>query len=147
MPDDLRLNTKGTVILGATASDPHVVPIFLAKLMLEGDGYQVRNLRCFNSADDFARAASCESDLKAVVIANNNGAASEDLADLRAAFDRRGVTAPVILGGHYWVGVTDSTGAQATLAAQGVTHFCNDMKQLLPLLTDLEEVPACTPLA
>lgn len=147
MPDDLRLNTKGTIILGATASDPHVVPIFLAKMILEADGYTVRNLRACNTVQDFARAAGSARDTVALIIANNNGAAAEDLAGLDAALACQGVHVPVILGGHYWVGLTPAAGVEDDLHARGVTHFCTDMAQMLPLLAQLREVPECSRLA
>lgn len=50
-------NTRGTVVIGSTESDAHVVPIFLLSLELENRGYRVENLRCFNSAQSFAEAA------------------------------------------------------------------------------------------
>jgi len=138
-------NTKGTVVLGSTSSDPHVVPLFLAKLMLEENGYQVVNLRCFNSPENFVSTAQSLSDIRAIVISNNNGAACEDLEGLSMALDQSQTKVPVILGGRAWLHFTPEI--ERTLQDLGITHICKDFDALLQTLDAMERIEPCRTLA
>ena len=136
-------NTKGTVVLGTTSSDPHVVPLFLAKLMLEENGYDVVNLRCFNTPDKFVSAAQDVADIRAIVISCNNGAACEDLDGLRAALDSCERPIPVLLGGRAWLAFTPAI--ERALQDHGITHICSDFDALLTTLDTIEgDVPCLT---
>lgn len=129
------LNTRGTIVLGGTESDAHVVPLYLIALELESRGYVVRNLRGFNSAAAFAAAVG-ETQAKALVISNNNGAAYDDLLGLPEALAglKRAADFPVVVGGHYHVGVGDPKAAQEALSRLGVTHFISSIDGLMRFL-------------
>jgi methylmalonyl-CoA mutase cobalamin-binding subunit len=126
------VNTRGTIVIGSTESDAHVVPIYLISLELENQGFVVENLRCFNSAAAFADAAR-RVKARAVVISNQNGQAYDDLAGLPEALGADN-DIPVVLGGHYHVGVGDPAAAEAALATLGVTHFISSIEGLLEFL-------------
>ncbi len=130
------LNTRGAVVIGGTESDAHVVPLYLIALELENRGFVVRNLRCFNSVAAFAEAVR-ETEAKALVISNNNGAAYDDLAGLAEALDKAlggACGIPVAVGGHYYVGVGDPAPAQEALRTRGVTHFLSSIDGLVKFL-------------
>jgi methylmalonyl-CoA mutase cobalamin-binding subunit len=138
-------NTKGIVVLGSTSSDPHVVPLFLAKLMLEENGYQVVNLRCFNAPETFVTTAQDHEDIRAIVISNNNGAACEDLEGLSTALGRSKTRIPVILGGRAWLEFTPEI--ERTLHDHGITHICKDFDALLHTLETMKGTVPCHTLA
>ena len=125
-------NSRGTIVIGATRSDAHVVPVHLISLMLEENGYEVVNLSCCNPT-----AAFFDPDLptppRAVVIANQNGQALDDLRELATS---KG-PAPVILGGHYHVGCAADPEVDAALRAAGVDHFARTPEELLGILGGL----------
>ena len=122
-------NSRGTIVIGSTSSDPHVVPLYLLKLCLEERGWQVQNLRCFNSPERFVRAAEAGGDTRAIVISNNNGAACEDLADLPQVLGKTGCTVPVLLGGRAWITFTPEIGDD--LRRLGITRHCATFEALL----------------
>lgn len=131
---NLKANTRGTIVIGSTASDAHVVPIFLISVELERLGFRIENLRGFNSAAAFAEAVR-RVDARALVISNNNGQAFDDLAGLPEALD--GSPVPVLLGGHFHVGVGDQTEAREKLKSRGVTQFVTSIEGLVSSLEAL----------
>lgn len=134
-------NTKGTIVLGSTSSDPHVVPLFLVKLLLEENGYRVVNLRCSNTPEAFVAAAGAQADIRAIVISNNNGAACEDLEGLSDALAQGQARVPVILGGRAWVHF--SKALEDTLHGHGITHICTDFDALMRVLDGIERDTPC----
>jgi methylmalonyl-CoA mutase cobalamin-binding subunit len=127
-------NLRGTIIIGGTESDAHVVSIYLSALSLEQNGFQVENIRGFNSVADFAERArsTCA---KAIVISNQNGSAYDDLIGLSDGLGA-GSEIPVILGGHYFVGVGDPAIHEERLRSVGVTHFCSTIDELINYLLE-----------
>ncbi len=127
-------NHRGSIVIGSTESDAHVVSIYLIALNMEQNGFQVENMRCFNSAEAFADRAR-QTNARAIVISNQNGSAYDDLVGLADALGDTGI--PVILGGHYYVGVGDPTEHEARLREVGVTHFTSSIEELMVLLETL----------
>jgi methylmalonyl-CoA mutase cobalamin-binding subunit len=133
-------NSLGTIVIGSTSSDPHVVPLYLLKLCLEERGWQVLNLRCFNSAEQFVRMAEADRDTRAIVISNNNGAACEDLADLPQVLEESGCKVPVLLGGRAWITFTPEIGED--LRRLGISRHCATFEALL---AELDAITAGAP--
>jgi methylmalonyl-CoA mutase cobalamin-binding subunit len=127
-------NSRGAVVIGATRSDAHVVSVYLVSLMLEERGFEVVNLSCCNPSRAFFDL-DLPTPPRAVVIANQNGQALDDLADLAAARGR--ATVPVILGGHYQVGCVKDPAVDDALRAAGVDHFVSTPDELMTLLEAL----------
>lgn len=127
---------RGTVVIGGTESDAHVVSIYLLSLILESNGFQVENMRCFNTASDFVERAM-QTNAQTIVISNQNGQAYDDLIELPDAM-KKGCDATVILGGHYYVGVGEKEQHEARLRNVGVNRFAYTMDELLGQLKDLE---------
>lgn len=125
---------RGTVVIGGTESDAHVVSIYLIALALEQNGFQVENIRSFNSVTDFVERAR-NTGAVAIVISNQNGSAYDDLIGLADALGP-GSEIPVILGGHYFVGVGDPAIHQERLRSVGVTHFCATIDELVNYLLE-----------
>ena len=130
---------KGTVIIGGTESDTHVVSLYLAAIMLEEYGYQVINRTCQNPAVDLMADAGEEVEVLAYVICNQNGHALEDLRDLRLY---KSGSAPVILGGHYTLGCHNKPAQQSQLRAVGVELFVESLTDLIPLLDQIAAAKA-----
>ncbi|WP_095144254.1 MULTISPECIES: cobalamin B12-binding domain-containing protein [unclassified Pseudomonas] len=126
------LNHRGTIVIGGTESDAHVVSIYLIALSLEQNGFRVENMRGFNSVADFVERAR-STNAKAIVISNQNGSAYDDLIGLSDALGADSEI-PVILGGHYFVGVGDSTIHEERLRSVGVTHVCSTIDSLIDYL-------------
>lgn len=127
-------NTRGTVVIGATASDAHVVSLFLATLMMQDEGYDVFNRGCQNTTTELFEALPDDDRPLCYIIVNQNGHAISDLRDMPAARRRAAVDAPIALAGHYVVGASDDEVQRATLADLGVDVFLNQMSDLLPFL-------------
>ena len=125
---------KGTVIIGGTESDTHVVSIYLAAFMLEEYGYHVINRSCQNATADLMAAAEEGEDILAYVVCNQNGHALEDLRDLRLC---KPASTPVILGGHYTIGCHKKLTQQCHLRAVGVDMFVETLSELIPLLNQI----------
>ena len=130
---------KGTVIIGGTESDTHVVSLYLAAIMLEEYGYQVINRTCQNPAADLMADAGKGVEVLAYVICNQNGHALEDLRDLRLY---KSGSAPVILGGHYTLGCHNKPAQQSQLRAVGVDLFVESLTDLIPLLDQIAAAKA-----
>lgn len=124
-------NTKGTVIIGGTRSDAHVVSIYIATMMLEESGYDVVNLSCQNETPSFFSPDLMARDLIACIICNQNGHAIDDLRDL-PHYKPEGV--PVALAGHYTLGAQDHDEQKHVLKKLGVDCFLDTLDQLLPML-------------
>lgn len=129
-------NHRGTIVLGSTESDAHVVSIYLIALTLEQNGFRVENLRCFNTVASFAEHAKGPN-TRALVISNQNGAAYDDLQGLSAALGADN-TVPVILGGHYYVGVGDKAVHEERMRSVGVTHFISTIDGLVDFLIEAQ---------
>jgi methylmalonyl-CoA mutase cobalamin-binding subunit len=127
-------NTKGTIILGGTESDAHVVSLYLATFMLEELGYSVVNRGCLNSTSDLMAPPHPDDAVLAYVICNQNGHALEDL---RGISTHKRNTAPVILGGHYTLGCHDKKEQQRELSKCGVDYFVETLGELPVLLESL----------
>lgn len=130
-------NYRGTVVIGGTESDAHVVSIYLIALSLELKGFQVENMRCFNKVQDFAERAR-NTNANAIVISNQNGQAYDDLMGLSDALGSDCAT-PVILGGHYYVGVGDKTIHEERLRGIGVTRFAYSIEDLVDYLMEITQ--------
>lgn len=125
---------RGTIVIGGTESDAHVVSIYLIALSLEQNGFRVENIRTFNSVADFVDRARSTS-AKAIVISNQNGSAYDDLIGLSDALGPYRQI-PVVLGGHYFVGVGDPAIHEKRLRSVGVTHFCSTIDGLVEFLQE-----------
>ncbi len=129
-------NQKGTIVIGATESDAHVVSLYLAKFMLEENGYVVVNRTCQNPTAELLAAAPDNEDVLAYVICNQNGHAAEDLKSLP---NYKWPNIPVILGGHYCLGCHDIQAQKFKLSQIGVDFFADSLDDLLPMLKHIEE--------
>ena len=99
-----RDSRRGTIVLGVTVSDAHVVANHLIAMYLWRQGFEVVNLGACTPTKEFMETASRVSDLTAVLIGSLNGHAREDLADLPQWRAHYGITAPVVVGGNLSVG-------------------------------------------
>jgi methylmalonyl-CoA mutase cobalamin-binding subunit len=131
--------SKGTVIIGGTESDTHVVSLYLAAIMLEEHGYRVINRTCQNPTADLMADAGEEVEVLAYVVCNQNGHALEDLRDLRLFKSR---ATPIILGGHYTLGCHNKLAQQSELRAVGVDLFVESLGDLIPLLDQIAAAKA-----
>lgn len=130
---------KGTVIMGGTESDTHVVSLYLAALMLEEYGYRVINRTCQNPAVDLMADPGKGVEVLAYVVCNQNGHALEDLRDLRLY---KSGSAPVVLGGHYTLGCHNKPAQQSQLQDVGVDLFVESLTDLIPLLDQIAAAKA-----
>lgn len=130
--------TKGTVIIGGTKSDAHVVSIHLVALLLRENGYEVVNRSCMNETEALLDISNIFDDPLAIIIVNQNGQAIDDLKTLSESKENNGVQAPIILGGHYWVGCHDRAKFDQILIAEGIDYCLTEIDDLLPLLEILE---------
>jgi methylmalonyl-CoA mutase cobalamin-binding subunit len=129
-------NEKGTIIIGATESDTHVVSLYLAAFMLEKNGYAVINRVCQNPVAELLAPAPDNEEVLAYIICNQNGHAAEDLKDL---LHYKSPNSPVILGGHYCLGCHDMQAQERALSRFGVDFFADSLDDLLPMLERIEE--------
>ncbi len=127
-------NSKGTVILGGTESDSHVVSIFLCALMLEEEGYDVVNLGCMCPAAELFGNHGIDGLIVAHVVCNQNGHALEDL---RLAMTAKRTDAPIILGGHYTLGCHDKAAQQRQLRQCGIDLFVESLDALVGVLNGI----------
>jgi hypothetical protein len=125
---------KGTVILGGTESDTHVVSLYLAARLLSEHGYFVINRTCQNTTADLMAPPDEKMEVIAYVIANQNGHALEDLRDLLLY---RPISVPIILGGHYTLGCHNKQSQQSKLRAIGISHFADRLSDLIPILKQI----------
>lgn len=125
---------KGTVILGGTESDTHVVSLYLAARLLTEHGYFVINRACQNPTADLMAPADEPLEVLAYVICNQNGHAHEDLRDLLLYRPR---AVPIILGGHYTLGCHNKESQQSQLRAMGISHFADHLGDLVPMLSQI----------
>jgi len=135
----MKTQDKGTVIIGGTESDTHVVSLYLAAIMLEEYGYRVINRTCQNPAADLMADAGEGVEILAYVVCNQNGHALEDLRDLRLY---KSGSAPVILGGHYTLGCHNKPEQQSQLRDVGVDLFVESLTDLIPLLDQIAAAKA-----
>jgi methylmalonyl-CoA mutase cobalamin-binding subunit len=127
-----RKGNKGTVIVGGTESDTHVVSLYVASIMLEEAGYRVINRACQNPvAELMAEPPPGGGPVLAYVVCNQNGHALEDLRALRQF---KSAATPVILGGHYTLGCHDKHAQQGRLRELGVDYFVETLEEVLPML-------------
>lgn len=126
---------KGTVVLGVTASDSHVVANHLIAIFLRAQGFQVINLGPCTPTEEFMRTASETPDLAAVLIGSLNGHAVEDLSDLPHWRAVHKVRAPVIVGGNLSVGALKSGDAVRALLGLGIDAVADHPRQLVAKLT------------
>lgn len=98
---------RGRVLLAVPESDCHVVACKLLQLYLEHSGYEVLNLGVTTPSAEIAAAAEQYAPI-AILLSSQNGHALIDLQTLGGELKRRGITAPVYLGGNLTVGCQDS---------------------------------------
>ena len=125
---------KGTVIIGGTESDTHVVSLYLAALLLAEHGYHVINRTCQNTTVDLMAPPSERLEVLAYVICNQNGHALEDLRDLAL---HQPNSVPVILGGHYTLGCHNKLSQENQLKALGISFFADSLDDLITLLSQI----------
>jgi len=125
-----RKGSKGTVIVGGTESDTHVVSLYVVSIMLQDAGYRVINRACQNPVAELMAEPPGGGPVLAYVICNQNGHSLEDLRTLRQFKS----AAPVILGGHYTLGCHDKLVQQGRLREVGVDHFPETLEELIPIL-------------
>jgi methylaspartate mutase sigma subunit len=128
---------RGTVVLGVTASDSHVVANHMISIYLRGQGFHVVNLGPCTPTEEFMRVAATAPDLVAVLIGSLNGHALDDLADLprwRADYQ---IHAPIIVGGNLSVGALKSENVAGKLMALGVDAVIEHPRQILTTLLHL----------
>jgi methylmalonyl-CoA mutase cobalamin-binding subunit len=126
-----RKGNKGTVIVGGTESDTHVVSLYVASIMLEEAGYRVVNRACQNPVAELMAEPPGGGPVLAYVVCNQNGHALEDLRALRQF---KSAATPVILGGHYTLGCHDKHAQQGRLRELGVDYFVETLEEVLPML-------------
>ena len=126
-----RKGNKGTVIVGGTESDTHVVSLYVASIMLEEAGYRVINRACQNPVAELMAEPPGGGPVLAYMVCNQNGHALEDLRTLRQF---KPAATPVILGGHYTLGCHDKDAQQGRLREAGVDHFVETLEEVLPML-------------
>jgi hypothetical protein len=124
---------KGTVVVGGTESDAHVVSLYLASIMLEESGYKVINRACRNPVAELMAEPPGDGSVLAYVVCNQNGHALEDLRGLNL-FKR---AVPVILGGHYTLGCHNKRAQESELRQLGVDFFVETLEELIPLLEEI----------
>jgi methylaspartate mutase sigma subunit len=120
----------GTVVLGVTASDAHVVANHLIAMFLRRQGFEVINLGACTPTEDFMQAAGQAHGLVAVLIGSLNGHALDDLADLPKLKQQYDVTAPILVGGNLSVGAIKNDQTTQALHALGVDMVLQHPRQL-----------------
>ncbi|WP_054934253.1 cobalamin-dependent protein [Paraburkholderia caribensis] len=133
--------SRGTIVLGVTASDAHVVGNHLIAMYLRRQRFHVVNLGACTPTEEFMRAASQADNLVAVLIGSLNGHALEDLADLPRLREQYGVTAPIIVGGNLSVGAIKSDDTIARLHALGADGILSHPRQILDAIGSLDAPP------
>jgi methylmalonyl-CoA mutase cobalamin-binding subunit len=129
-----RRGSKGTVIVGGTESDTHVVSLYVASIMLEEAGYRVVNRACQNPVAELMAAPPGGGPVLAYVVCNQNGHALEDLRDLRQF---KPAATAVILGGHYTLGCHDKEAQQGRLREAGVDYLVETLEEVIPMLEQI----------
>ena len=90
--------SKGTVVMGTTASELHVLPLMIAADLIRCEGFEVLDLGCRLPADSFAATVAKQQRLVAVAVsATTPGQVGEIQATIHAL--RNSVDAPIFLGG------------------------------------------------
>jgi methylmalonyl-CoA mutase cobalamin-binding subunit len=130
----MKQHPKGTIIMGGTESDTHVVSLYVAALMLQEAGYRVINRACQNPVAELMAEPPGGGPVLAYVVCNQNGHALEDLRNLRQF---KPAATPVILGGHYTLGCHDKPVQQGRLREVGVDHFVESLEELIPMLDQI----------
>lgn len=128
-----RKRSYGTVVLGGTESDVHVVSLYLVSIMLAEAGYRVVNRACQNPVGELMAEPPGEPVL-AYLVCNQNGHALEDLRALR---EFKSAATPVILGGHYTLGCHDKQAQQDRLRELGVDYFAETLEEVIPMLEQI----------
>jgi methylaspartate mutase sigma subunit len=129
--------SRGTVILGVTGSDTHVVANHLIAHMLRENGYKVVNLGACTPLQDFMEAHAQNPDALAIVIGSLNGHAKDDLRGLLETKEQYGIRCPVILGGNLSVGSKKELGLEEYFKKLGVDLVLNRPELLAQQLLSL----------
>ena len=127
-------NSKGCIVIGATESDPHVVSLFLARVCLEEEGYNVIYRGCQSSVDELITDDDRNEDLVCYIIVNQNGHALSDLRKLRQRKDELSVSVPICLAGHYTVPSACIDEVRNSLRIAGIDLFIESFEDLLPTI-------------
>jgi methylmalonyl-CoA mutase cobalamin-binding subunit len=129
-----RKGSHGTVVLGGTESDVHVVSLYLVSIMLAEAGYRVVNRACQNPVAELMAQVPGGGPVLAYLVCNQNGHALEDLRALR---EHKSQASPVILGGHYTLGCHDKPEQQSRLREVGVDYFAETLEEVIPMLEQI----------
>lgn len=90
--------SKGTVVIGTTASERHTLPVMIAADLIRSEGFDVLDLGSSLPADSLAEIVAAQERLVAVAIsATSPGQADEISATIAAV--RSQVEVPILLGG------------------------------------------------
>jgi excisionase family DNA binding protein len=90
--------SKGTVVIGTTATDLHTLPVMIAADLIRSEGFEVLDLGSNLPADTFAEIVAEQQRLVAVGISVTTTGQAEEIAATIAALRGR-VDVPILLGG------------------------------------------------
>jgi methylmalonyl-CoA mutase cobalamin-binding subunit len=132
-----KTNSKGSIIIGATESDPHVVSLFLARVYLEEEGYDVIYRGCQSSVDELITDVDRDLDLICYIFVNQNGHAVSDLRNLRKRKDELAVSVPICLAGHYTVPTACIDEVRKSLRHAGIDLFIESFEELISTIEQI----------
>ncbi len=128
-----RGRTRGTVVLGTVAGDPHALPGAMLADRLRGIGFEPLDLGADAPPEAFVETARAADRLVAVLVGATTRGHERVLRSTLGALRRSEVASPVFIGGR---GVVDEASA-LTLGAAGWTG--HDAPRALAVLTALVE--------
>jgi methanogenic corrinoid protein MtbC1 len=90
--------SKGTVVIGTSSFELHVLPLMIAADLIRLEGFEVLDLGCNLPADSFAEIVAKQQRLIAVGV---SATSPDQVADIRATIDalRAAIDVPIFLGG------------------------------------------------
>lgn len=90
--------SKGTVVIGTTATEKHTLPVMIAADLIRNEGFEVLDLGSNLPAESFAEIVASQQRLVAVGISVTAADQTEEIATTIAAI-REHVEVPILLGG------------------------------------------------
>ena len=121
--------SKGTVVIGTTATDLHTLPVMIAADLIRNEGFDVLDLGSNLPADTFAEIVAKQQRLVAVGISVTATGQAEEIAATIAALRSR-VDVPIILGGS-------AIDGEQHAKLLGADFGSRDVVDIIPKLLDM----------
>lgn len=122
--------SKGTIVIGTSSSELHVLPLMIAADLIRLEGFEVLDLGCNLPPDSFATIAAKQQRLVAVGVSATSPDQVDEIQETVAAL-RAVVDAPVFLGGSAIDGPEHAKLLGADLGAPTVDEIIPQLLELV----------------